>query len=131
MREVQARNLHGRGRGESTDIVVTATPIGDSEAKRPVTVIVESKGCWNKELLTAMQQQLKGRYLIDEGHRCGLYLVAWFKCDAWNDESDTRRRSVPDWTFDLAVAQFDQQAEALSDGDYRLRAVVIDARLFG
>jgi hypothetical protein len=81
-REVEARNRRGRGLGDRTDILVTATPTERSAVSAPVHVVVESKGCWNGKLKTAMRDQLKGQYLIDEGHRCGLYLVGWFKCDS-------------------------------------------------
>jgi len=78
-----------------------------------------------------MEDQLKRQYLIDEGHRYGLYLVGWFKCQAWDDGSDGRLRQVPDWTYDEAVRRFDAQADALSDGTYCLRAFVMDLRLPG
>jgi hypothetical protein len=76
-----------------------------------------------------MEDQLKRQYLIDEGHRYGLYLVGWFKCDAWNDKCDTRLRQVSNLTFGEAVGRFDAQADALSDGTYSLQAFVIDVRL--
>ena len=126
-REVDARNRRGRSLGERTDIAVTATSTAAAGAIDSVGVIIECKGCWNKALETAMADQLKQQYLIDEGHRCGLYPVGWFKCEAWDDKSDSRQ--VPCGTFDEAVGRFDAQADALSDGTYSLRAFVIDVCL--
>ena len=87
------------------------------------------KGCWNTGLKTAMKEQLKEQYLIDEGHRCGLYLVGWFKCGAWNDRSDPRLQTVPAWTLEEAVAELNVQADDISSGGLELRAFVVDAGL--
>jgi hypothetical protein len=128
-REVEVRNLKGKGRGESGDILVTATSTDLTRMADSVEVVIECKGCWHKALRTAMADQLKGQYLIDEGHRCGLYLVGWFKCDAWGDKSDTRLSKVPRWTLEEAAKRFDAQADTLSDSTYEIRAFVVDTRL--
>lgn len=128
-REVEVRNLKGRGTGERTDILVTATATEVTRAINSVAVVIECKGCWHKDLITAMESQLKGQYLIDEGHRYGLYLVAWFLCKGWDDKSDKRRATVPDWTLEEAGIRLNAQADALSDGAYEIRAFVVDARL--
>jgi hypothetical protein len=128
-REVEARNRRGRGLGDRTDILVTATPNARSGAVDPINVVIEAKGCWNKALKTAMKDQLKEQYLIDERHTCGLYLVGWFKCDAWNDASDSRLRTVPNWSLDEAAAEFDAQADDLSGDGFVLQALVVDVGL--
>jgi len=128
-REVEVRNLKGKGRGKSGDILVTATSIDLTRMADSVAVVIECKGCWHKALETAMADQLKGQYLIDEGHCCGLYLVGWFKCDAWDDTSDTRLSKVPRWTLEEAANRFNAQADTLSDSTYEIRAFVVDTRL--
>jgi hypothetical protein len=112
--------------GDRTDILVTATPNERSAAVDPINVVIEAKGCWNRALKTAMKDQLKEQYLIDERHRCGLYLIGWFKCDAWNDASDSRLRTVPPWSLDEAAAEFDAQADDLSGDGFVLQALVVD-----
>jgi hypothetical protein len=54
-------------------------------------VIIESKGCWNPEIKTAMETQFLNRYLKDNDCSHGIYLVGWFLCDAW---SKTHPRSA-------------------------------------
>jgi len=128
-REVEARNRRGKGVGERTDILVIATAtaaLGNSEA---IAVVIECKGCWNRELKTAMATQLKQRYLIDENHRFGIYLVGWFQCETCKDEADGRRRHLPGWTIEEATRTFQAKAEDLSFSGYMLRGVVLDLRL--
>jgi hypothetical protein len=45
------------------DIHVDALALEHVEGTRQVTVIAAVKGCWNRELRTAMRTQLAGRYL--------------------------------------------------------------------
>jgi hypothetical protein len=80
-REVEIRPRHGAGGnpGERTDIRVDAVGF-DSSLRRitTLTVIVEVKGCWHAEVNTAMETQLRDRYLADNHCSHGLYLVGWF-----------------------------------------------------
>ena len=131
LREVEARNRRGRGVGERTDILVSATAktgLGTAESS---SVVIECKGCWNSGLKTAMDKQLRQQYLIDEDHRFGLYLVGWFQCDAWNDKGDSRRRRVPSWSLQEATNELANQARELSNVEAKLQAVVLDLRLPG
>lgn len=117
------------GKGERTDIHVNAVRHGE----RPdtfdlITVIIETKGCWNDELETAMQTQLRDRYLKDNRCQHGLYLVGWFVCPQW-DASDRRRSDVPGMTLKDARHHFDDQARAISQDGVVLRAFVANAAL--
>jgi energy-coupling factor transporter ATP-binding protein EcfA2 len=128
-REVEARNRLGKGVGERTDILVTATATAHLGHAESIAVVIECKGCWNRDLQTAIKEQLKQRYLIDEGHRLGIYLVGWFLCEAW-DAKDHRRRGVPkNWTLEGAIRTFREQAEELSDSRCVIRSIVLDLRL--
>jgi hypothetical protein len=74
-REVEIRRGTGKGDGERTDIHVDAVVKSASgEALSVERAIIETKGCWNRNLRTAMGDQLVGRYLKDNC-RHGLYLV--------------------------------------------------------
>jgi hypothetical protein len=75
-----------------------------------------------------MQSQLVDRYLRDNQCRCGLYLVGWFMCDAW-DESDDRKKAVPAMTIEKARQYFSDQAANLSQNDLQIRSYVLDSRL--
>jgi len=126
-REVEFRRLSQSGVGEKTDIVVDAV-CKNKSGFETITVVIESKGCWNKELKTAMEAQLLKRYLIDDQHRFGLYLVGWFYCDLWS-ASDYRKKQTPELTIAEAQVIFDTQAMDLSkDGRY-IKALVLNSSL--
>ena len=75
-----------------------------------------------------MKTQLVETYLKNSQCSCGLYVVGWFNCDAW-DKSDSRRERAPASTVDEAKQQFDSQASDLSADDRLIRAFVIDIAL--
>ena len=131
-REVVIRPGSGGRPGERTDIHIDAITNG----ARPgvfdcVTVVVEVKGCWHREVLVAMRDQLRDRYLTGGACRHGLYVVGWFHCDQW-DKSDYRRddarRLVPAPLAE-ARALFTTQAEETSVGDRRIVSLVINCAL--
>jgi len=66
---------------ERTDIEVLATAI-QGRSLRPVSVTIEVKGAWHRDVATAASSQLAKRYLIGTGRRFGIYLVLWVKCAA-------------------------------------------------
>lgn len=128
-REVEIRRGTGRGDGERTDIHVDAVVKSASgEALSVVRAIIETKGCWNRDLRTAMGNQLVGRYLKDNNCRHGLYLVGWFLCDSW-DGTDQRKGKTPKIDMGEIQQELDQQAESLSAGGVNLRAVVLNTAL--
>ncbi|QEL19854.1 NACHT domain-containing protein [Limnoglobus roseus] len=127
-REVEVRPAQGGGAGERTDIHVVAWSAGRQD---PVTVVIEVKGGWHAEVRTAMQTQLRDRYLADSRVTHGVYLVAWFCCPQWDTDDDRHadhRNRVGDV---LAVTRQDfvVQASQLSQPPVLLRAVVLDASL--
>ena len=124
LREVEIRRGHAEP-GERTDLYVAAMLEG---SHAPVHVIVEVKGCWHAELQTAMESQLRDRYLKDNSCGRGVYLVAWFLCDQWN-LADDRKRKTPKWTCDEARTRLEEQARSVSQPDAQLRAFVLDTSL--
>jgi hypothetical protein len=127
-REVEIRRGTGKGDGERTDIHVDAVVKSASgEVFSVVSVIIETKGCWNRDLRTAMADQLVGRYLKDNIHH-GLYLVGWFLCDRW-DGADRRKGQTPKIDIDEIQKELDQQAQALSGDGVNVRAVVLNTGL--
>lgn len=75
-REMQIR------RSRKTDIFLEAVSAGEGGFKK-LTVIIEVKGCWHREVKEALRTQLAEDYLRPHGLRCGVYLVGWFVCDRW------------------------------------------------
>jgi len=127
-REVQIRRGYKPGgKGEITDLHVDAISL-DPQRKilDVVTVIVETKGCWNAQLNTAMETQLKEQYLKDNKCEYGVYLVGWFNCPQW-DASDSRK--PPAETLEEARKRFDDQATALSTVRITIRAFVLNTAL--
>jgi hypothetical protein len=133
-REVEIRVRLGTGgaAGERTDIhvdLVERHPAQD----RPVRVraIIEVKGCWHDHVNTAMETQLRDRYLADNDCQHGLYVVGWFLCPQW-DTGDGRlgkaRRYMPA-TIDEARTRYADQARNLSIDGVRLASSVINAAL--
>ncbi len=128
-REVQIRRGVGSSPGEQTDIHVDAVILGPGSGTYDrISAIVEVKGCWNRELMDAMQTQLAERYLKE--HRCpfGLYVVGWFACDQWDDD-DYRKGQTPTVTLQAAQDCFDRQARELSSGLRHIKAFVLNAAL--
>ncbi len=108
-REVEIRRGEGPNPGERTDIQVNAVARLKTGEYQPLGVIIEVKGCWHPELKTAMQTQLKERYLAENPGRHGLYVVGWHLCPAW-DESDPRRARVPFESIEAARRFLERQA---------------------
>ena len=119
-REVQ---IH---RKEKTDIHVdTFVRQADTQQVDMISVIIEVKGSWNRELETAMKTQLKDRYLRNNHCQYGLYLVGWFNCDQW-DAQDYRRRDVLNLTLDEAKQKFSTQASELSLNSAHIEAFLLN-----
>jgi hypothetical protein len=122
------------GMGGHTDIHVDAILQLPGGKYGRLSAIVEVKGCWNKYLMTAMQTQLRDRYLRDNACPFGLYLVGWFTCPQW-DPKDYRRHVTPKLTLDEARARDEAraslqlQAETLSSDEVHLKAFVLHAAL--
>ncbi len=116
-------------RGQRTDIHVDAVVESKTGSLDAVSVIIEVKGCWNPELLTAMKTQLVDKYLVENRCQHGLYLAGWFDCKAW-DPGDPRRKSRPKLgSIDELKGAVASQATELSTGGLSIRALVLDARL--
>lgn len=130
-REVEIRRALGKGirQGQETDIQVDAIARDprSGEAHR-ISVIIEVKGCWNKELKSAMKEQLVDRYIAESTCRHGIYLVGWFLCNAW-DDGDYRKGDTPKWTLQEANEHFREQAFELSQGGSMIRSFNLDTAL--
>jgi hypothetical protein len=128
-REVEIRHARGSTPGERTDILVsTFTRDRQGNPQDLITAIVEVKGCWNRELYSAMRTQLADRYLKDNSCQHGLYLVGWFESDCWLQD-DSRRKVKPNKSLVEVKQQFQEQAGQLSRDGRDIRAFVMDASL--
>src|SRR5207302_1755053 len=111
-REVELRRPTAGATGERTDIHVDAfVRDKQGEPSEIITVIIETKGSWHRQLQKAMESQLVTRYLHDNQCRHGLYLVGWFNSPQWSPQP---RPAPPSWSLAEARALFTDQARALS-----------------
>lgn len=128
-REVQIRrNMGGENKGENTDIHVDVILMNSNNDPEHLKVIIETKGCWHKELSTAMESQLVNRYLKNNQCQHGLYLVGWFNCKQW-DENDYRKKVASEMSLEEARVSFNKQAEKLSTDDRKIKSFVLNTAL--
>ncbi|MCL1697331.1 NACHT domain-containing NTPase [Lysinibacillus sp. BPa_S21] len=119
-REVEWRPSRSSSEGERTDIHVNAKGTNGNI----ITCIIEVKGNWNKELKTAMDNQLADRYLKDSSTRSGIYLVAWFESEEW--KKDYRKSQRPIKEKQEAIDFFNNQSEELNKMGYYIKPYVMN-----
>ncbi len=64
--------------GARTDIWVNASA---DEMAMPLSLCIEVKGSWNREVKTAYKTQLVDKYMDDGGANAGIFLVGWFESE--------------------------------------------------
>lgn len=122
-REAQVR------RGQFSDILITATARGATDGRvNQLQAVVEVKGCWHRELKTAMKTQLVDRYLTDHPTGTGMYLVGWFACETWSN-TDSRKKGTPKMSLDDARQLFESQVRDLCRPGVLVSSFVLDARI--
>jgi hypothetical protein len=95
-REVEVSRVAGARIGQRTGIKIDAIRKTQEGTKLDViTGVIETKGCWNSELLSGLQDQLFKKYLARLAAPVGVYLVGWFDPKRW-DNTDRRKAKVPD-----------------------------------
>jgi hypothetical protein len=118
-REVEVGNI------SELDVRVSAARPGRADV---LNVVVEVKGCWNRELLEAMKSQLSDRYMPDARSTQGIYVVGGFLCDVWTKDdyrkSDARTNENKDYRSTLS-----EQAASLSKDGRKICFVCLDATL--
>jgi hypothetical protein len=124
-REVEIARVPGAPIGTRTDIRIDALRrSADGAAYDTITAVIETKGCWNTALFTALKDQLYDDYMISLRSPVGIYLVGWFDKAKW-DANDHRKRHAPDCTLQEAQDRLDSQAATIPVG-FLIRPVVID-----
>jgi hypothetical protein len=94
-REVEISRVPGYPIGQRTDILVNAVRRrADGQQFDPIAAVIETKGCWNSELFTGLEEQLFRDYMVRLRAEVGIYLVGWFDTEQW-DAEDSRRDRVP------------------------------------
>ncbi|WP_412030523.1 NACHT domain-containing protein [Deinococcus yunweiensis] len=115
-REAQIR------RGQFTDVLVSALKLDRrGEVRDRIDVIIEVKGSWHSEVLTAMETQLAGTYLRESRANVGLYLVGWYY-----SPPEEKRKPTGIETMEELQSRLDAQASSLLD--IHVEAQVVDLR---
>ena len=112
--------------GDRTDIQVHAH-LPEGAGPETLTVIVESKGCWNSQLDTELYSQLVDRYLRRQGLRAGIYLIGYFDDHRW----EGRKEHVSHEIDDIRASQEKLAQQAAADLGVSVKASVLDCRLQG
>jgi hypothetical protein len=116
--------------GQFVDIHVSA--VTSNSKRRLISLIIEVKGCWHRELKTAIDTQLSMRYLKDNDAHFGIYLAVWFLCDEWDSREGGRKRNTPQHTLAGIRAFLEDQANAVNaNTQSKIRAFVLDATIEG
>ncbi|MDJ1466949.1 NACHT domain-containing protein [Xanthocytophaga flava] len=120
-REVEIKRGTGLGDGERTDIYVSAFVPYTQDI---VQVVIETKGCWHRELENAMEKQLRDDYLNHYKAQHGLYLVGWFYGNHFPIPQSSTLRSI-----EAMRLHFEQQALTLSNSMATLRSFILDCSI--
>jgi hypothetical protein len=127
-REVEIRPTMGKEEGENTDILIQTINQNPSNKSSIFGIIIETKGCWNKELWTAMESQLLKRYLNNNQIKYGVYLIGWYRCDSW-DKNDYRYAATPQMELNEVKEKLKLQEDILSKDGYFIKSYVLDCRI--
>ncbi|NKJ47640.1 hypothetical protein CIC12_12980 [Burkholderia sp. SG-MS1] len=129
-REVQVRAHNPKGVGERTDILIEVSQAHSRTSSADVLrLVIEVKGCWNEELLTAPASQLRDNYMKAVGALTGIYLVMWFYCERWADGDSRKRRTrklVREATSSACLAAVAVPCEEASNSTWKISPFVID-----
>ncbi|WP_021592216.1 NACHT domain-containing protein [Actinomadura welshii] len=126
-REVLVQPNDAYGAGDRTDILLEAFPsTRQGTDATPVKLVIEVKGSWNPDLITAQSDQLVDRYLPEVGADAGIYIVGWYPIGLW-DAPDRRKSSARKHTFETLHAHLCSQATNLSQTrGAHIRAAVLN-----
>jgi hypothetical protein len=114
--------------GQRTDIHVQA-PSRTEPDPSPLTVIIECKGCWNKDLDTALSTQLVAKYLSMPGSNAGIYLVGYFDNARWDHKKNPGREHAAHKLEGLRSGQVSLACEEAARKSVCITAFILDCRL--
>lgn len=130
-REVQVRSHNPKGLGERTDILIeVSTTAGKQRTSTEVLrLVIEIKGCWNAELLSSPQVQLRDNYMNAMQAANGIYLVFWFLCDRWRDDDSRKQKTqrlIPGRSAAACLAAITDACDKASVEGVEISPVVFD-----
>lgn len=123
-REVQVRRNGPGGVPERVDIQVDAAT-NRTGPFATISLPIEVKGAWHRELCTAMESQLVARYMTDLHVSHGCYVVLWPDVQSW-DSRDARRCVVAKRDRDDVLEALDAQARRSRDKGVFVEVIHLD-----
>ena len=117
-REVEIKRSTGNRDGERTDIYVQALSNHDDK----LSLVIEVKGCWNPDIPTSMETQLKNRYLSKYKSSVGIYLVGWYYCAHYPAPLKHKNKKK-------FIKKINEQAISLCDERVTIKGVVLDCTI--
>lgn len=118
-REVEIKRSTGKSDGARTDIYIEVTNPNNDER---YSLVIEVKGSWHSEIDTAMEHQLKNKYLSKHKSRIGLYLIGWFFCPLFTQRH--KHKSLSKLTTALKV-----QSKLLTEPDKKLSTLILNCTI--
>ncbi|HXV04588.1 MAG TPA: hypothetical protein VFP23_01625 [Solirubrobacterales bacterium] len=113
-RELEVRVNPGGHPGRAVDIQLSAAAADSRPGSvKELIVAIEVKCCWNKDLDTAMDDQLFQRYL-DAHNDQGIYVIAHFDSPKWDDSDTVNRQACRRRDAAETETFFENQAEEIS-----------------
>lgn len=117
--EVEVRRTHRTGRPRQVDLQVDAVVDGVR-----LTVPIEVKGSWHKDVETALDDQLVDDYMADIGPH-GIYLVLWPDLASWSDGGSRRQRAAR-VDPEVVMGRLEDNARTLGELGLDVRVVGLD-----
>ncbi|MFT4037635.1 MAG: hypothetical protein QM692_05595 [Thermomicrobiales bacterium] len=117
--------------GSKTDLLVQCVFKEDPQLDpRRLSVVIEVKGAWHKDVKTSIATQLADRYLRQGQASNGIYVVSWFNCEPW-DKKDLRRQKAKCTMREQLRLDLEKSAAFLTDEKRRVEVVLLDGSLQG
>jgi hypothetical protein len=117
-REVEIKRSTRKGDGSRTDLLVQA--IAD-DSTDTLNLVIETKGCWNEDIDSAMESQLKKKYMSKYKAKVGIYLIGWYYCSHFKPRKSN--------TLEIIKQKYALQAKGLSNEDIQIASVVLECTL--
>lgn len=111
---------------------IRATQIIPNEGEYDTREVgIEVKGCWHDELWSAMETQLRDKYLSKGVREHGIYVMFWFLCDSWIKSSAKSQalRNANGRDREACRNALCDQAGTLSSGWPNIKSAVVNASL--
>lgn len=127
-RETEVRSGPKNKMGEAVDIQVNAVAGDRVEGAPIVSLMIEVKGCWHRNVLTEIETKLADRYL-DPKRRYGLYVVGCFASEQW-DPSDYRKKACSRFDRAELSKKLDVEPARINhEKEVRITPLVLDCSL--